>query len=84
MPPLLAALLFWSAVVAAIVAQVMILRSTRRVLRAGGPRASGLEWAFALLPALALAAVLVLSWRAAMRPPTVEVELPATTGMPRT
>jgi hypothetical protein len=84
MPPILAALLFWSALLAAVVAQVMILRSTRRVLRAGAPRTPGLEWAFALLPALALAAVLVLSWRAAMRPPAVEVTLPAAAGAPRT
>jgi hypothetical protein len=84
MPPILAALLFWSAVAAAVVAQVMILRSTRRILRATSPRTLGLEWAFALVPALALAAVLVLSWRAAMRPPVVDVQLPAATGLPRT
>jgi hypothetical protein len=66
LPPILAAILFWSAIIAAIVAQGMILRSTRRVLRSVTPRSPALEWAFALAPALALAAVLVLSWRAAM------------------
>ena len=66
MPPLLAAILFWSAVLAAIVAQAMILRSTRRVLRAAPPRSPLLEWAFAVAAAVALVAVLVLSWRAAM------------------
>lgn len=66
MPPLPAALVFWSAVLAAIVAQVMILRSTWRVLRAVAPRSLAREWAFALAPAIALAAVLVLSWRRAM------------------
>jgi hypothetical protein len=65
-PPILAAILFWSAILAAIVAQVMILRSTRRVLHAAAPRRPALEWAFALGPAVALAAVLFLSWRAAM------------------
>ena len=63
---MLAAILFWSAILAAVVAQVMILRSTRRVLQAATPRSPALEWAFALVPAIALAAVLFLSWRAAM------------------
>ena len=75
MPPLLAALLLWSTLVAAARAQVMILRSTRRVLAAARPRSPALEWAFAIVPALALAVVLLLSWRAAMRPPAVEFEV---------
>lgn len=72
--PLITAL-FWLAVAAAIVAQVMILRSTARVLRAAAPRRPSVEWAFAVGPALVLALVLALSWRAAMRPATVEVQL---------
>ncbi len=75
MPAALATALFWIAVLAAVVAQLMILRSTARVLRAAAPRRPLVEWAFALGPALALALVLVLSWRAAMRPATIEVEL---------
>lgn len=66
LPPILVAILFWSAILAAVVAQVMILRSTRRVLQAATPRSPALEWAFALVPAITLAAVLFLSWRAAM------------------
>lgn len=80
MPPLVAALIFWSAVLAAVVAQVMILRSTRRVLRTATPRSPALEWAFAIAPAIALAAILALSWRATMRPPPIEVELSAPVG----
>ena len=79
----LVTLLFWTAVVAALLAQAMILRSTRRVLAAAAPRRPALEWAFALVPAGALLCVLVLSWRAAMAPPTVEVELPAPPGAVR-
>jgi hypothetical protein len=80
MPAALIAALFWTAVVAVIVAQVMILRSSARVLRAATPAHPALEWAFAVGPALVLALVLVLSWRAAMRPPTIEVDLPAVPG----
>ena len=72
--PLIAAL-FWIAVVAAVVAQVMILRSTTRVLRAVAPARPALEWGFAILPSLVLVLVLALSWRATMRTPTVEVNI---------
>ncbi len=77
-PSVPATVLFWVAALAVALAQVMILRSTRRALRAPGarPAEGGLpvrEWAFALGPALLLAFVLVLSWRAATRPPAVEV-----------
>ncbi len=80
MPAALIAVLFWTAVVAVIVAQVMILRSSARVLRAATPARPGLEWAFAVGPALVLALVLALSWRATMRPPAIEVDLPALPG----
>lgn len=76
----LVTLTFWTALVAAIVSQVMILRSTRRVLAAAAPGRPALEWAFALVPAAALFLVLLLSWRAAMTPPTVDVALPAAPG----
>ncbi len=59
----LTTILFWAALAAALIAQGMILASTRRVLRAAPPRSLLLEWAFALAPALALAFVLFLSWR---------------------
>lgn len=70
--------LFWAAMLAALVAQVRILRSTRRVL--AGTARPGREWAFALVPAAALVLTLVLAWRAAVRPPVIEVELPAAPG----
>lgn len=80
MPALLIAVLFWSAAAAVVVAQVMILRSTARVLRAAAPDRPALEWGFAVGPALVLALVLALAWRATMRPPTVQVDLPAVPG----
>ncbi len=80
MPASLIALLFWSCALAVVVAQVMILRSSARVLRQGALPRPVLEWGFAVGPALVLALVLFLSWRATMRPPTVEVELPAVPG----
>ncbi len=77
--PLIAAL-FWIAVVAAVVAQVMILRSTARVLRAVAPARPALEWSFAILPALVLVLVLALSWRATMRPRAIEVNITPAAG----
>lgn len=69
---------------AVVVAQVMILRSTRRAMRMrasgetgeGTPRASSpvLEWAFAIAPAIALAFLLFFTWRAATQPPVMQVE----------
>ena len=80
MPSSLIAVVFWVAVAAVCLAQVMILRSTRRVLRAAAPARPALEWAFALVPALVLAVVLVASWRAAMRPPVLEFSVPTAPG----
>lgn len=70
---------------AVIVAQVMILRSTRRAMRMratgetgeGTARASspGLEWAFAIAPAIALVLLLLFTWRAATQPPVMQVEI---------
>lgn len=80
MPAPLVAALFWIAVVAVVVAQVMILRSTTRVLRAVTPKRLALEWGFAILPAVVLAFVLVLSWRATMRPTALEVNVTPVAG----
>jgi hypothetical protein len=74
MPSLLIAIVFWAAVAAVLLAQVMILRSTRRVLRAAAPARPALEWGFALV------IVLVASWRAAVRPPVLEFSVPAAPG----
>jgi protoheme IX farnesyltransferase len=72
MPSLLITVIFWAAVATVCLAQVMILRSTRRVLRAAAPARPALEWGFALVPALVLVVVLLASWRAAVRPPVLE------------
>lgn len=57
-------ILFWICAAAVVAAQAMILRSTVRAWRLGGARAVRAEWAFAVIPAVALAAVLWLSWSA--------------------
>ena len=63
MSPLLAAAIFWIAVACCVVAQAAIVRSV--LLARGGStrvrRAAELLWA--VLPAIALATVLVLTWR---------------------
>ena len=59
---------FWIAATLVIVAQVMILRSTVRALRSPSALAGrGIEWAYAIVPAIALALVLVATWQAAQR-----------------
>ncbi len=80
MPGLLLAFVFWSAVLAVVVSQVMILRSSARVLRTAAHRNVAVEWVFAVGPALALAAVLAFSWRAAMRPAPIQVDLAPVAG----
>lgn len=63
MSPLFADAIFWIAVACCVVAQAAIVRSV--LLARGGStrarRAAELMWA--VLPAIALAAVLVLTWR---------------------
>ncbi|MEY2734038.1 MAG: hypothetical protein RL340_1097 [Gemmatimonadota bacterium] len=76
---LVVTLLFWAAIAAALLAQVRILQSTRRVLATAAAR-TALEWGFALVPATALVLTLILAWRAAVRPPVIEVDLPAAPG----
>jgi hypothetical protein len=67
--------LFWTCAVLIVVSQLMILRSTRRAQRGlgGAARTGALEWAFAIGPAIALAVLLLATWRAATRPPVMEV-----------
>ena len=60
--------IFWVAVVSCLVAQIAIVRSVLRMrgeIPAGGlprPR-TGIEIAWVIVPAIALAGVLVLTWR---------------------
>lgn len=68
-------LLFWIAVACCLVAQVAITRSTLRAparsaeLRPGVPRPRrSIEVAWTVLPAVALALVLVMTWRAIHQP----------------
>jgi hypothetical protein len=79
----LADALFWVAALAILVAQAMILRSTRRGMRQG-PAGSGsaLEWAFAIGPAVVIVAVLFWT-RQAMHPAQVNFRAtpPAVTGV---
>ena len=71
MRPAVADAIFWSALACCVVAQVAILRSalTRHRPPAGAPVTlpplrRGAEMVWALLPAIALAGVMVLTWRA--------------------
>lgn len=77
MPSLLLTLLFWSAAIAIVVGQVMILRSTSRAWAHTGGAVPMTEKLFAWLPAIALIAVLWFSWKAATAPPTFQIEAPA-------
>lgn len=84
--------LFWTCASLIVIAQVMILRSTRRAFRGGAEakreamnpeagltgtarrgQSAALEWAFAVGPAVAIAFLLFFTWRAASRPPVMEV-----------
>lgn len=63
MPSAIAEFLFWAAAAVIVVAQFFILRSTRRGMKLGPPGSgSAREWAFAILPALCLAGLLVWTW----------------------
>ena len=63
MPTPLANFLFWAASAVIAVTQVLILRSTRRGMKAGPPGSgSAREWAFAILPAICLLALLWWTW----------------------
>jgi heme/copper-type cytochrome/quinol oxidase subunit 2 len=71
--------IFLLAAMAIAVSQVLILRSTARGMRVDTARQSGgrafLEWCYAIVPALALAALLVAAWRT-MRPATGDAPTP--------
>ena len=70
----LANFVFWIAAVAIVCAQIFILRSTRRGMRLGPPGSgSWLEWTYAVLPVIAVAVLLVFTWRA-MHPDTFRVD----------
>jgi hypothetical protein len=73
--------LFTLAALAIGIAQLMILRSTRRGMRHGPHGASSaLEWSYAVLPALALVVVLAWTWRT-MRENVVHFEVrPSSSG----
>jgi hypothetical protein len=77
MPSSLLTLLFWSAAIAIVVGQVMILRSTARAWAGSGAPVPMTEKLFAWLPAIGLLAVLWFSWKAATAPPTFQFESPA-------
>jgi heme/copper-type cytochrome/quinol oxidase subunit 2 len=65
MPTPIAEFLFWTAAAVIVVAQALILRSTRRGMKIGPPGSgSALEWAFAIVPAICLAGLLVWTWYA--------------------
>ena len=61
--------LFWIATALVVIGQLMILRSTVRAMRgASSERARrGIEWSYAIVPVVALALVLVATWRAVER-----------------
>ncbi|MEA3245471.1 MAG: hypothetical protein U9Q74_04885 [Gemmatimonadota bacterium] len=70
----LADILFVAIAAAIAVAQAFILRSTARGMRHAGPGTrTGLEWAYAIAPAIALLILLVAAW-VAMHPGAVEVQ----------
>lgn len=92
----LADYLFYLVAALIAVAQAFILRSTARGMQHGpdaaaepsrtgvvpGPRNAALEWTYAIVPAIALALLLVLAWRT-MHPSVMQVEgvtPPATIG----
>ena len=85
----LADILFLVIIAAIAVAQGLILRSTARGMRhAGGgrdvaqpaaPGRTALEWLYAIVPAIALAALLLFSWRA-MHPESIQVRGVAPSG----
>jgi len=70
----LADILFAAIALAIIVSQAFILRSTARGMRHGGTvTRPALEWTYAIVPALALVALLYFSWQA-MHPAAVQIQ----------
>jgi len=64
--PLPLSLLLWLSIALVAVSQVMILRSTVRAMRAAESEQArrGIEWAYAIVPAIALVLVLLATWDA--------------------
>ena len=79
MPSALATALFWSAVLAIVLGQVGILRSTARAWRQAEDPVPFSERLFAWAPALVLLAVLYLAWGEATRPPIIEIQVDPST-----
>lgn len=74
-----AQVLYWIAVIAAVVAHVFIIRGTLRAIAAapvGSPARGFWEYVWAFLPAVVVAVLLVATWQA-MHPTTFNVTLPA-------
>lgn len=78
MPNVLLTVLFWCAALAVVLGQIAILRSTSRAWRHAGKTVPFTERVFAWGPALALLIVLFFAWKAATRPPVVEVQFDPT------
>lgn len=70
--------LFWIAIAVAVVSQTMILRSTVRGMHASPSDLARrwIEWAYAVVPAIALAVALVATWKAS-RAYTTRLDLEA-------
>ena len=73
-------IIFFAAAIAIVAAQWLILRSTARGMKYSASqatdvrrRSAALEWTYAVVPAIALAILLVFSWRA-MHPDTVRAQ----------
>jgi protein-S-isoprenylcysteine O-methyltransferase Ste14 len=78
-PNVFLTVLFWSAAFAVVLGQAAILRSTSRAWRHTGTAVPLTERVFAWGPALVIVVVLYFAWRAATRPPMVEVQFDPTT-----
>ncbi len=59
--------ILWLSIALVAISQVMILRSTVRAMRAAASAQAkrGVEWAYAIIPAIALMVVLAVTWQAA-------------------
>jgi heme/copper-type cytochrome/quinol oxidase subunit 2 len=63
MPTPIAEFIFWAAAAVIVVAQLLILRSTRRGMKIGPPGSGSLlEWTFAIAPAICLIGLLFWTW----------------------
>jgi heme/copper-type cytochrome/quinol oxidase subunit 2 len=75
MPAPYSDILFWAAIVATLVAQIFILRSTARGMQTGVVQTQGRtarEWMWAILPAISLVVLFVWTWRT-IHPPTPRI-----------